>query len=106
VVATVTAADGQSGLAQDPSGTVAIDTSSAGAKTVTRTAVDNVGHSVESSCTTLVEHGRVITGTVKGALTIAAGEDVELAPSARVTGASRSSRAARWTFRARRSRDR
>ncbi len=85
-LATVTASDGQSGLASDPSGTVPIDTSTAGAKTVTRTAVDNVGHSSERSCTTLVEHGRVITGTVKGILTVKDGEDVELAPTAETDG--------------------
>jgi hypothetical protein len=86
VFATVSASDGQSGLAVDPSGTVPIDTSTAGAKTVTRTATDNVGHSTVESCTTEVEHDHVITGTVKGTLTVRAGEDVELAPGARVTG--------------------
>ena len=86
VVATISATDGQSGLASDPSGTVPIDTSTAGAKTVTRTAVDNVGHSTQSSCITTVEHGVVITGTVKGALTIKAGQDVELASTAKVSG--------------------
>jgi hypothetical protein len=53
--ATVTASDGQSGLASDPSGTVPIDTSTPGPKTVTRTAVDNVGHETTESCTTNVE---------------------------------------------------
>jgi hypothetical protein len=86
VHATVVAADGQSGLASDPSGTVAIDTSSPGAKTVSRVAVDNVGHATEASCTTEVEAGQTITGTVKGTLTIKAGQDVELTSTARVTG--------------------
>jgi lysophospholipase L1-like esterase len=52
--ATVLASDGQSGLAVDPSATVAIPTSPVGAKTVTRTATDNVGHSTTKSCTTNV----------------------------------------------------
>jgi X-Pro dipeptidyl-peptidase (S15 family) len=56
VSATVSASDGESGLASDPSDTVAIDTSTVGPKTVTRTAVDNVGHSVEESCTTQVQY--------------------------------------------------
>jgi hypothetical protein len=86
VVATVSASDGQSGLAVDPSGTVPIDTTTAGPQTVTVTAVDNVGHSAEASCTTQVEHDQVITGTVKGTLTIKAGQDVELAPGAHTTG--------------------
>ncbi len=86
VVASVSASDGQSGLASDPSATVPIDTSTAGATTLTRTAVDNVGHVAEGSCTTQVEHGQVITGTVKGALTVKAGQDVELASTAKVSG--------------------
>jgi predicted acyl esterase len=56
VSATVSASDGESGLASDPSDTVAIDTSTVGAKTVTRTATDNVGHSTEKSCTTQVQY--------------------------------------------------
>lgn len=86
VVATVTASDEQSGLAVDPSGTVPIDTSAAGAQTVTRTAVDNVGHETTKSCTTQVEYGQVITGTVKGTLTVKAGQDVELASTAQADG--------------------
>ena len=54
VVATVTASDGESGLAVDPSGTVHVDTAHAGPVTVTRTAVDNVGHETTRSCTTQV----------------------------------------------------
>ena len=56
VTATVTASDDESGLGTDPSGTVSIDTSAVGPQTVTRTAVDNVGHSVEKSCTTQVQY--------------------------------------------------
>lgn len=54
--ATTTASDGGSGLAVDPSGVTAIDTSTVGAKTTTRTAIDNVGHSVTRSCTTKVQY--------------------------------------------------
>jgi predicted acyl esterase len=56
VEANVSASDGESGLDSDPSGTVAIDTSSVGPKTVTRTATDNVGHSTTESCTTQVQY--------------------------------------------------
>ncbi len=44
VNATVTASDGQSGLAKDPSGSYPINTSTGGVKTVKVTAIDNVGH--------------------------------------------------------------
>jgi hypothetical protein len=54
VHATVTASDGQSGLSQDPSGNVPINTATTGPFTVTRTAIDNVGHEVTKSCTTEV----------------------------------------------------
>jgi len=54
--ATVAASDGQSGLVADPSGTVAIDTSTVGPKTVSRTATDNVGHGTTRSCTTTVAY--------------------------------------------------
>src|SRR3954447_4774637 len=54
--ATVAASDGQSGLASDPSGTVAVDTSTVGPKTITRTATDNVGHTTTKSCTTAVHY--------------------------------------------------
>jgi hypothetical protein len=86
-VATVTASDGQSGLASDPSATVPIDTSSVGPKTITRTAVDNVGHSSERSCTTDVHATEVISGTVKGPLTVRAGQSVELTATARTSSA-------------------
>ena len=87
VKATVTASDGQSGLASDPSGTVAIETNTAGPKTVTRTAVDNVGHETTKSCTTEVGYTKVITGTVKGKLVVKAGEAVELTSTANASGA-------------------
>ncbi|HEY0517286.1 MAG TPA: hypothetical protein VGD00_09205 [Solirubrobacteraceae bacterium] len=54
VTATVTASDGESGLASDPSAVVPIDTAQTGSQTVTRTAVDNVGHKTTKSCTTQV----------------------------------------------------
>jgi len=54
VHATVTASDGQSGLASDPSGNVPINTATTGPFTVTRTAIDNVGHETTKSCTTEV----------------------------------------------------
>ena len=46
----VSASDGESGLATDPSGTQALDTSSVGPKSVTVTASDNVGHEVSATC--------------------------------------------------------
>jgi hypothetical protein len=54
VTATVTASDAESGLAIDPSGSVPINTEQVGPVTVTRTAVDNVGHETTRSCTTNV----------------------------------------------------
>ena len=42
VTAAVTASDGQSGLAQDPSGAVSVPTGTLGPKTITETAIDNV----------------------------------------------------------------
>jgi hypothetical protein len=47
----VSAADGESGLASDPSGTVALDTSTPGSHTKTFAATDNVGHATTTSCT-------------------------------------------------------
>ncbi len=54
--ATVTASDAHSGLVSDPSGSVAIDTSTVGPKTVSRSVTDNVGHSASASCTTQVQY--------------------------------------------------
>ncbi len=84
--ATISAADAQSGLALDPSGTAPIDTSKAGSVTTERTATDNVGHSTTSSCTTQVGHSQVITGTVKGKLVVKAGQSVELTSTAKANG--------------------
>jgi hypothetical protein len=86
VVATVTAFDGQSGLASDPSGVVPIDTEKPGPVTITRTAVDNVGHVTESSCTTVVQYAEVVSGTVNGKFIVRSGQNVEFAPTARFTG--------------------
>jgi hypothetical protein len=61
--ATVTASDAYSGLKTNPSGTVAISTSTVGAQTVTRTAVSNVGLETTRSCTTQVV--KVIKPAVK-----------------------------------------
>lgn len=84
--ATITAADAQSGLALDPSGTAPIDTSKAGSVTTERTASDNVGHSTTTACTTQVGHSQVITGTVKGKLVVKAGQSVELTATAKANG--------------------
>ena len=46
----VVAADGQSGLKTDPSGSVALSTSAVGPHSVTISAEDNVGHTVQSTC--------------------------------------------------------
>ncbi len=85
VVATVVASD-PSGLKVDPSGTIGIDTSSAGTKTVSATAVDSLGNEATSSCSTQVGFTQVLTGTVKGKLTIKAGQSVQLTSSAKVSG--------------------
>jgi hypothetical protein len=85
--ATVTASDGQSGLAVNPSGTAPINTGKAGAVTITRTAVDNVGHETSASCTTLVGYTQVVTGAVKGKLVVKAGQAVELTSTAKASGA-------------------
>ena len=86
VKATVTASDGQSGLAKDPSGSYPINTSTAGVKTVKVTAIDNVGHETEASCSTLVGYTQVITTNLKGNLTIKAGQAIELTKTAKVSG--------------------
>ena len=52
--ASFTASDGQSGLASEPSGSVPIDTKTAGEVTVSTTAVDNVGNETTKSCSTQV----------------------------------------------------
>jgi len=86
VNATVTASDGQSGLAKDPSGSYPINTSTGGVKTVKVTAIDNVGHETEASCSTLVGYTQVISTNLKGNLTIKAGQAIELTKTAKVSG--------------------
>ena len=86
VNATVTALDGQSGLAKDPSGSYPIDTSTAGVKTVEVTAIDNVGHETTASCSTLVGYTQVITTNVKDKLVVKSGEAIELTKTAKVSG--------------------
>jgi hypothetical protein len=86
VHATVTASDGYSGLRTNPSGSVAIETNTAGPKTLTRTAVSNVGLETTSSCTTEVGYTKVLTSTVKGKLVVSPGEAVELTSTAKVSG--------------------
>jgi hypothetical protein len=86
VNATVTASDGQSGLAKDPSGSYPINTSTGGVKTVKVTAIDNVGHETEGSCSTLVGYTQVITTNLKGNLTIKAGQAIKLTKTAKVSG--------------------
>ena len=83
--ATVTASDGQSGLGTDPSGTVPIATGTAGPKTVTRTAIDNVGHSTTRSCTTNVGYFVQVTGPVSK-LVVRSGEAVLLTSTGKVNG--------------------
>jgi Tol biopolymer transport system component len=55
-VATVTASDDESGLAEDPSGTMALDTTHAGPQVVERTAIDHVGHARTERCTVDVRY--------------------------------------------------
>jgi hypothetical protein len=83
--ATVTASDGQSGLASDPSGTVPIDTSKEGPQTTSATAVDNVGHESSGSCTTQVVQTRVISGKIKEKLIVKSGEAVQLTATAKAS---------------------
>ena len=83
VRATVAASDAQSGLATDPSGMVAIDTSKAGPVTVARTASDNVGHLTSGSCTTDVANTQTIQGTLKKKLIVKSGESVGLTATAK-----------------------
>jgi acyl-homoserine-lactone acylase len=84
VNATVTASDGQSGLATDPSGSYPINTSTGGVKTVTVKAIDNVGHETEASCSTLVGYTQVITGSVSKVV-VKAGQAIKLS-GAKVNG--------------------
>ncbi|HWI05045.1 MAG TPA: PxKF domain-containing protein, partial [Acidimicrobiales bacterium] len=53
-VARIVASDAGSGLRSDPSGTVAMDTSTVGPSTLVVTATDNAGNTTKESCTTQV----------------------------------------------------
>lgn len=86
VHATVVASDGQSGLAVNPSGSVPTNTSTAGSKLVSVTAVDNVGHETTGSCSTLVGNTQVITGKVKSRLLVKSGQAIELTSTAKASG--------------------
>ncbi|HTZ86929.1 MAG TPA: alpha/beta hydrolase domain-containing protein [Solirubrobacteraceae bacterium] len=85
VVATVAASD-ESGLKTDPSGTIPIDTSTSGTKTVSATAVDSLGNEATSSCSTQVGFTQVLTGNVKGKLIVKAGQSVQLTSTAKASG--------------------
>jgi lysophospholipase L1-like esterase len=56
VTATIAAGDAHSGLAADPSGTVAVPTGTVGPKVTSASATDNVGHASGASCTTAVTY--------------------------------------------------
>jgi hypothetical protein len=84
--ATYTASDAYSGLASKASGTIPINTSTGGAKTVSTTAVSNVGFETMRSCTTMVGYYVVVSGPVNGNLEVRAGEAVELTSTAKVKG--------------------
>jgi hypothetical protein len=86
VNATVTASDSYSGLKTNPSGTVPINTGTSGLKTVTETAVSNVGTEVTKSCSTFVGYYTVIDGPVPGKLLVRSGEAVKLGSSANIKG--------------------
>jgi hypothetical protein len=74
--ATVSASDGQSGLASNPSGMVSISTAAVGPQTITRTATDNVGHSTTVSCTTDVRY--VFSGLKAGSGKVKYGKSVKV----------------------------
>ena len=84
--ATYSASDAYSGLASPASGTIPINTSTAGTKTVSTTAVSNVGFETTKSCSTMVGYYVVVSGPVNGNLTVRSGEAVELSSTAKVSG--------------------
>ena len=84
--ATYSASDAYSGLASPASGTIPINTSTAGTKTVSTTAVSNVGFETTKSCSTMVGYYVVVSGPVNGNLTVRSGEAVELTSTAKVSG--------------------
>lgn len=80
--ATWTASDAHSGLSTPASGSIALDTSSIGTRTVSTTATDNTGHDATAACTFRVVYD--FTGFFKpvpnppGVLTVVAGDQVVL----------------------------
>jgi|GEM_PF-1753011 len=80
--ATALASDEGSGLAVNPSGAIPIDTSHPGPVTVTRTAVDHVGHETIGACTTEVGFTKVITEPLASKLIVRSGEAVEMTATA------------------------
>jgi lysophospholipase L1-like esterase len=54
--ASITASDGESGLAIDPTGSPSISTATVGTKISSGTAVDNVGHMTSQTCSTAVQY--------------------------------------------------
>lgn len=77
-----TASDAHSGLATPASGSLPIDTSTVGSRTVTATATDNVGHTTTADCTVAVIY--TFTGFFRPLLnppattTVRAGDTVQL----------------------------
>jgi hypothetical protein len=84
--ATYSASDAYSGLASPASGTIPINTSTAGTRTVSATAVSNVGYETTKSCSTMVGYYVVVSGPVNGTLTVRSGEAIELTSTAKVSG--------------------
>ena len=84
--ATYSASDAYSGLASPASGTIPINTSTAGTKTVSTTAVSNVGYETTKSCSTMVGYYVVVSGPVNGTLIVRSGEAIELTSTAKVSG--------------------
>jgi hypothetical protein len=78
----VAAHDDESGLANDPSGSVPIDTNKAGQVRIERTASDNVGHSASGACTTEVTYTRTISSRVTGTIVVKEGEALLLTATA------------------------
>jgi hypothetical protein len=80
--ATFSASDGYSGLANEASGAVRVNTDQAGLVTTSHTAISNVGLETTKSCTTEVGFTKIVTGTLTRKLVVGAGESVELTSTA------------------------
>jgi hypothetical protein len=81
------ASDAYSGLASAASGTVPIDTSTSGSRTISYTAASNVGLQTTKSCTTYVGYYVIVKGPVQKLL-VRDGEAVLLTSTAKVSGTS------------------